>query len=126
LRERVRVRGFGMKESQRRVALTRKLRQSHTDAERALWAKLRNKQLEGVKFRRQQPLGGYIVDFVSFERKIIVEIDGGQHNEEEASKKDEERTTWLRGRDYQVLRFWNNEVLVNTQGVLEKIREVLE
>lgn len=114
-----------MKESRRRIAFARKLRQSHTDAERALWAKLRNKQLEGVKFRRQQPVGGYIVDFVSFERKIIVEIDGGQHNEEEMSKRDEERTTWLRDRGYQVLRFWNNEVLVNTQGVLEKIREVL-
>ena len=84
-----------------------------------------NKQLEGVKFRRQQPLGAYIVDFVSFERRIIVEIDGGQHNEEEVSKGDEGRTTRLKERGYQVLRFWNNEVLVNMEGVLEKIREVL-
>ncbi|MGA8848643.1 MAG: endonuclease domain-containing protein [Dehalococcoidia bacterium] len=97
-----------MKDSQRRIAFARKLRQSHTDTERAIWAKLRNKQLEGVKFRRQQPVGGYIVDFISFERRIIVEIDGGQHNEEEVSKGDEDRTTWLRGRGYQVLRFWNN------------------
>lgn len=66
-----------MDQSRRQVALARKLRQSHTDAERAVWAKLRNRQLEGVKFRRQQLLGRYIVDFVSFERKIKVEIDGG-------------------------------------------------
>jgi very-short-patch-repair endonuclease len=114
-----------MKESRKRVALARKLRQSHTDAEKALWAKLRNKQLAGVKFRRQQPLGAYIVDFVSFERKVIVEIDGGQHNEEEVSKRDEWRATRLKERGYQVLRFWNNEVLVNMEGVLEKIMEVL-
>ena len=114
-----------MKEIRGRVALARKLRQSPTDAERALWAKLRNKQLEGVKFRRQQPLDAYIIDFVSSERKIIVEIDGGQHNEEEVSKRDEERATWLKERGYQVLRFWNNEVLVNIEGVLERIREVL-
>jgi len=114
-----------MKGSRRRVALARKLRQSHTDAEKALWARLRNKQLEGVKFRRQQPLDAYIVDFVSFERNIIVEIDGGQHNEEEVSKRDEERTTWLKERGYEVLRLWNNDVLVNMEGVLEKIREVL-
>jgi very-short-patch-repair endonuclease len=69
-----------MEGNQRQIALARKLRQSQTDAEKALWAKLKNKQLEGVKFRRQQPLGSYIVDFISFERKIIVEVDGGQHN----------------------------------------------
>ena len=114
-----------MEQSRRQVVLARKLRQSHTDAERALWAKLRNKQLKGVKFRRQQPLGEYIINFVSLERKVIIEIDGGQHNEEEVSRRDEERTTWLRERGYQVLRFWNNEVLLNTEGVLEKIREVL-
>ncbi len=114
-----------MRENRRPVALARRLRQSQTDAEKTLWTKLRNKQLEGAKFRRQQPLGMYIVDFVSFEKKVIVEIDGGQHNEEEVSKRDEERTTWLRERGYQVLRFWNNEVLVNMDGVLEKIREVL-
>jgi very-short-patch-repair endonuclease len=114
-----------MKERQTQIAFARKLRQSRTDAERALWAKLRNKQLEGVKFRRQQPLGRYVVDFLSFERRIIVEIDGGQHNEEEVSKRDEERTAWLQERGYRVLRFWNNEVLANMEGVVEKIREAL-
>ena len=70
-----------MKESQRQVSLARGLRQRQTDAEKALWMKLRNRQLEGVKFRRQQPMGSYIVDFASSERKLIIEIDGGQHNE---------------------------------------------
>jgi len=114
-----------MKKSGREIGLARQLRRSQTDAEKALWARLKSKQLEGVKFRRQQPLGSYIVDFVSFERKIIVEVDGGQHNEGEARERDVQRTAWLKGKGYQVLRFWNNEVLVNTEGVLEKIREVL-
>ena len=78
--------------------------------------------MEGVKFRRQQPLGSYIVDFVSFERKVVVEVDGGQHNEGEARKRDEQRAEWLKEKGYQVLRFWNNEVLVNMEGVLERIR----
>jgi very-short-patch-repair endonuclease len=114
-----------MKEVRRQAGLARQLRRSQTDAERALWARLRNKQLESVKFRRQQPLGTYIVDFLSFERKIVVEVDGGQHNEREARERDQQRAAWLKERGYQVLRFWNNEVLVNMEGVLEKIREVL-
>jgi len=114
-----------MKEDRKKAGLARQLRRSQTDAEKALWARLRNKQLEDVKFRRQQPLGTYIVDFVSFERKIIVEVDGGQHNEREARGRDEQRAAWLNERGYQVLRFWNNEVLVNMEGVLERIREVL-
>jgi len=114
-----------MKGSRRQIALACELRQSQTDAEKALWARLRNKQLQGVKFRRQQPLDPYIVDFVSFERKIIVEVDGGQHNEREARERDKERAAWLKGGGYQVLRFWNNEVLRNMEGVLEKIVEVL-
>jgi very-short-patch-repair endonuclease len=117
--------GLSVSESQRQLAFARKLRQSQTDAEKALWARLRSKQLQGVKFRRQQPLGSYIVDFVSFERKIIIEIDGGQHNEREARKRDGARAAWLKGRGYHVLRFWNNEVLRNMEGVLEKIVEVL-
>jgi len=71
-----------LKKSQEQVGFARDLRQKFTDAEKALWMKLRNRQLEAVKFRRQQPIGSYIVDFVSFERKLIIEIDGGQHNEE--------------------------------------------
>ena len=69
-----------MEKSKEEIALARGLRKRQTDAERVLWNKLRNKQMEGVKFRRQQPIGSYIVDFVSLERKLIIEIDGGQHN----------------------------------------------
>jgi very-short-patch-repair endonuclease len=114
-----------LKKSQGQVGFARELRQKHTDAERALWMKLRNREMEGVKFRRQQPIGPYIVDFVSFQRRIIIEIDGGQHNEEKIRERDEERTMRLEERGYRIIRFWNNEVLTNPQGVLERIREAL-
>lgn len=84
-----------------------------------LWKHLRAKQLEGLKFRRQQPIGKYIVDFVCFEKMVIIEADGGQHLE---SVRDKERDDWLNCQNYQVLRFWNNEVLTNIQGVLEVIK----
>ncbi|MCK4403013.1 MAG: endonuclease domain-containing protein [Dehalococcoidia bacterium] len=105
--------------------LARELRRRETNAEKALWARLRKSQLEGVKFRRQQPIGPYIVDFASFEKRVIVEIDGGQHNESEVRGRDEERAEWLKEKGYHVLRFWNNEVLVNMEGVLEVIRQAL-
>jgi very-short-patch-repair endonuclease len=98
--------------------LAKKLRRGQTDAESLLWKHLRTKQMEGVKFRRQEPIGRFIVDFVSFEKKVIVEVDGGQHSEEA----DKEREQWLRSQGFKVLRFWNNEVLENTEGVLEVIR----
>ena len=107
------------------IAFARELRRRQTDAEKTIWAKVRNRQLESVKFRRQQPIGPYIVDFVSLERKLVIEIDGGQHNEEEAKRRDEERTAWLERKGYRILRFWDNEVLRNMDGVLEKIRVVL-
>ena len=112
-------------ESREQTAFARNLRQRQTDAERKLWAKLRGKQLEGVKFRRQQPIGPYIVDFVSFEGKLVIEVDGGQHNEDTVREKDEARTALIKGKGYRVLRFWDNEVLTNIEGVLEKIRESL-
>jgi len=99
----------------------RKLREQLTDAERTLWARLRNRQLQGVRFRRQQPLGSYIVDFICLERKLIVEVDGGQHNEAKGRQEDRERTKWLQANGYRVLRFWNNDVLMNMEGVLERI-----
>lgn len=108
-----------------KTSLARELRQRQTEAERNLWARLRNGQLEGVKFRRQQPIGYHVVDFASFENRVIVEIDGGQHNERGIMEKDKERTVWLRGESYHILRFWNNEVLKNVDGVLEVIREAL-
>jgi len=114
-----------MKRGRNQMLFVRNLRREQTEAEKVLWARFRSRQVEGVKFRRQQPIGPYIVDFASFERKLIVEIDGGQHNEKEAREKDEERTAWLEERGYRVLRFWNNDVLMNTEGVVERIRKAL-
>ena len=107
------------------TSLARELRQRQTEAEKTLWARLRDRQLEGVKFRRQQPIGHYVVDFVSLESRILIEIDGGQHNERGMREKEEERTAWLKREGYHILRFWNNEVLNNVDGVLEVIGEAL-
>ena len=122
-----------MQKNTEQVAFARGLRRNMTDAERVLWAKpvlshaegLARRQLAGVKFRRQQPIGPYIVDFVTFERKVVVEVDGGHHSEESIKAVDEERSAWLRQEGFKVLRFWNNEVLSNPQGVLESIMEAL-
>lgn len=102
----------------------RHLRREQTEAERILWARLRNRQLLGWKFRRQYPIGNYIVDFYCPELGLVIELDGGQH----ASRTDEDkkRTELLTGQGYQVLRFWNNEVLRDTNGVLEVILEALK
>jgi len=83
----------------------KQLRKNFTDAERALWRVLRSRQLAGYKFRRQQPLGPYIVDFVCFEARLVVEIDGGQHGEEEQLAHDSKRTAWLQNENFRVLRF---------------------
>ena len=99
----------------------RSLRKRQTRAEELLWRKLRARQLEDAKFRRQVPIGKYIVDFISFEKKIVIELDGGQHAETAA--RDAERDAWLRGRGYNVLRFWDNEVFQNIEGILECIRK---
>ncbi|MFZ3091386.1 MAG: endonuclease domain-containing protein [Nitrospirota bacterium] len=106
--------------SQPFIKMAKTLRKRPTDAEILLWRYLRSKQLEGMKFRRQQPIGRYVVDFVCFEKKIIIEVDGGQHSVE--TEKDKERDEWFKSQGFKVLRFWNNEVLANTQGVLEVIR----
>jgi very-short-patch-repair endonuclease len=86
-----------------------------------LWAKLRD--LDNLKFRRQQPIGDYIVDFVCFKAKLIVEVDGSQHDEPEARRQDGQRTKWLESQGFQILRFWNNDVLTNVEGVINKIIE---
>jgi len=112
-------------ERQHKTNMSRGLRRRQTEAEKLLWVKLRDRQLDGVKFRRQQSIGNYIVDFVSFEEKLIIEIDGGQHNEEQKIEKDEQRKTWLEGEGFYVIRFWNNDVLLNLEGVLMKIKEVI-
>ncbi len=96
------------------------LRRNMTDAEQLLWRHLRGHRLVGQKFRRQQPLGPYVVDFAHFGARLIVEADGGQHN---ASTHDARRDAWLKGQGFQVLRFWNNEILLNTEQVLAVIFE---
>ena len=97
-----------------------------TNAERILWTRLRSKQIAGVKFRRQQAIGPYIVDFINNESRLIIEIDGGQHNRDTIRNKDRQRTVWLRQKGYNVIRFWDNEVLQNIDGVLEKILATLK
>jgi very-short-patch-repair endonuclease len=97
----------------------RELRRNLSDAEQHLWDSLRRRQMAGCKFRRQTPIGLYIVDFICYEERLIVEVDGGQHAEQVAY--DRKRDAWLKQQGYTVLRFWNNEVLENAQGVLETI-----
>jgi very-short-patch-repair endonuclease len=101
----------------------RELRKSLTEAERALWKHLRLRQAGGHKFRRQQILGQYIVDFVCLERRLIIEVDGGQHSEE--SGYDRERDKWLAGQGFYVLRLWNDQVLKEMETVREVIQQAL-
>ena len=98
------------------------LRTAMTDAERRLWAGLRGEQL-GVKFRRQHPLGPYVLDFACLDPKIAIEIDGSQHLEQ--VEYDAQRSAWLAAHGYVVLRFWANDALSNTAGVLSRIQETL-
>jgi very-short-patch-repair endonuclease len=105
--------------------ISRKLRASQTDAETKLWNRIRNRQIDGHKFVRQEPIGRYICDFVCREKLVVIEVDGGQHSE---SARDEVRDRYLRAQGYRVMRFWNNDVLSNIEGVLtvidEELREV--
>jgi len=94
-----------------------------TDAERRLWHSLKRRQIASVKFRRQQAVGPWIVDFACFERKVIVEVDGGQHADRVLN--DERRTQWLEAQGYRVLRFWNNDVLANTEAVVQVILDAV-
>ena len=94
------------------------LRQNMTDAERLLWKHLRAHRLLEQKFRRQQPIGPYTVDFVHFAARLIIECDGGQHNE---SAKVTQRDAWLKQQGFQILRFWNHDILNNTESVLTQI-----
>jgi very-short-patch-repair endonuclease len=101
----------------------RHMRTNATDAERLLWRYLRDRRLRQFKFRRQQPLGPFIVDFVCFEARVVIEADGGQHQEQAAY--DEVRTRYLQARGYRVLRFWNNDILQCRDAVLETIVRAL-
>jgi very-short-patch-repair endonuclease len=104
------------------IGIARRLRSNQTDAETALWNRIRNRQIDGHKFVRQTPIDNYICDFVCRERLLIIEVDGGQHNESAA---DAVRDHRLNGVGYRVLRFWNNDVLGNIDGVLEVIQTAL-
>ena len=100
--------------------LAKSLRKKQTDAEKLLWWHLRGKQITGLKFRRQEPIGPYIADFVCFEKRLIIELDGGQHALEQ--EKDREREYWFNQEGFRTLRFWNTDVLQNIAGVVEVIR----
>jgi very-short-patch-repair endonuclease len=113
LRERARVRA-------------RALRQSQTDAEALLWSRLRSRQVLDLKFRRQHPVGSYFADFVCIEIGLIVELDGSQHGDVGAVEYDRKRSEDLACLGFQVLRFWDNHVLAETQSVLEKIYQVAQ
>ena len=106
----------------RLTGVARRLRKHSTDTEGHLWRYLRDRQIEGSKYRRQQPVGSYVVDFVNLEKKLVIELDGGQHA---LHPGDRIRDEWLRAEGYKVLRFWDNQVFSNLEGVLETIRDVL-
>ncbi len=101
----------------------RQLRSQQTNAEKRLWNQLRRNQLDGYHFRRQKPVGPFVADFACSARHLIVEVDGGQHAGRLAA--DTRRTAYLESEGYRVLRFWNNDVLINTEGVVETIRVAL-
>ena len=99
----------------------RSLRRRQTDAEQFLWGLLRDRRFAGRKFRRQHPIGRYILDFYCHERRLAVELDGGQHNEEEARSRDDRRSRFLREQGVRVVRFWNHDVLLRTDSALESL-----
>jgi very-short-patch-repair endonuclease len=101
----------------------RQLRQSSTDAERRMWSALRDRRLAKYKFRRQYPIGRYIVDFACTRHALVVEIDGGQHADSAA---DTHRAAFLQNQGWCVIRFWNNDVLSNTNGVIEAVLRALQ
>jgi very-short-patch-repair endonuclease len=106
------------------IDCARFLRRDLTDAERALWQRLRSRRFESVKFRRQHPIPPFIVDFCCTEQRLIIEIDGGQHAV--ATEADRSRTESLNRQGYRVIRFWNNDVLQEMDGVLEVIARALK
>ena len=105
--------------------LARNLRKKQTPQEEKLWNILRNRQILDFKFKRQYPIGNFIVDFVCREIKLVIEIDGGQHNTQKGILYDKERSEYLQSVGYKVLRFWNNEIDDNIEGVYQKIFEYL-
>ena len=115
--------GKGEGESSPAVGRARALRSRMTDAERKLWRMLRDRRFAGAKFRRQVPLGHYVPDFLSFERQVVIEVDGGQHS---GKASDVARDNWFQSQGFTVVRFWNNDVLTNLDGVAVRLLEVIE
>ncbi|MBX3650914.1 MAG: endonuclease domain-containing protein [Burkholderiales bacterium] len=105
--------------TQRGKTFARSLRKSETDAERKIWQQLRSRNLNGAKFRRQHPIGHYVVDFICINEKLIIELDGSQHQQHKDY--DAERTAFLEQSGYRVLRFWDNDVLLRTESVMQAI-----
>jgi very-short-patch-repair endonuclease len=106
-----------------KTAAARRLRANPTEAEKRLWRKLRMQQIRNARFRRQVPVGPFVVDFACIDRRLVIELDGGQHGLQiEADKR---RTAWFSGRSWLVLRFWNNEVFKNMDGILDRIASAL-
>ena len=104
----------------------KQMRSAPTEAESLLWHRLRAHRFDGYKFKRQQPLGRYVLDFVCFGHKLVVEIDGSQHLDADASAYDSTRTTWLNSQGFRVLRFWNDDVLARSELVLDAIWDALQ
>jgi very-short-patch-repair endonuclease len=94
-----------------------------TNAERKLWYALRDRRFQGFKFRRQVPIGRFIADFICFEARLVIEVDGGQHAD---SLQDQYRDRWFAANEFHVLRFWNNEILSNPEGVMAVLAQTLE
>ncbi|MFN0039048.1 MAG: DUF559 domain-containing protein [Burkholderiales bacterium] len=105
------------------VGIAKCLRREMTDAERVLWREVRAHRFAGFKFKRQEPLGLYVVDFVCYQARLIVELDGGQHAQQQEA--DAQRTRLLESRGFRVLRFWNHDVLKNIEGVMNEIEKSL-
>ncbi len=106
-------------DTERLTRFARELRKNQSDTERVLWHYLRNRHLMNLKFRRQEPIGNYIADFMCYEKRLIVEVDGGQHTIQE--EYDRRRSEWIEKQGFRILRFWDNEVLENMEGVIYRI-----
>jgi very-short-patch-repair endonuclease len=104
------------------LATAKRLRKNLTEAEKRLWYFLRAHRFQGLKIRRQTPIGPYVVDFVSFQHRLVIEVDGGQHGVEADIKRDD----WLKSEGFRVLRFWNNDVLKHTEVVLTEISKAID
>lgn len=114
-----------MKQLVKKISFARQLRRNQTDVEQILWRQLRDRRFNGVKFRRQHPVGPYIVDFISLEKRLVIELDGGHHNSLQGKNKDKQRLAWLEQNNYNVLRFWNNELINDLDSVLFVINNAL-